>query len=354
MNSEEKNKEASFEEAPVSSDEIQAEAQRRLDSGGCGVCGRAVFIDTCSDCGVGVAFSRTVLTHVLAGEPTSSFILSEKPTVRKSLRASVDAELLIASHKSRLGIRKIDDVLPSVAAEYVKQMLPYIQKSLKRAGLVRAGLPSFTVGKFNACVRTKADILTTISIEKYLQKHRRELGTQFFTHVDLFTRTLTYYGATPAREAIAVKILRGKGASEPELTEALSDSALRREIRSKGKLERKQLVPPDDESFIEQTDDTIVIQISLKETPEGKRAEEDNFFACDLDRFSVINDQPSLILSHRSITAHKLALFSSHQNRRDFIFELMKLSPPERLRCIKSVESNALAGRIISAFTTSA
>lgn len=327
----------SFEEAPVQRAEIVATGHARLKNGTCPVCGPESFMRPCHICGVHHEFAKSVLGHYLEQEEESDYSIPQDSKIRKALRESFDADFLIKIQRSRLGVRKIDEVLPVVAAEYAKRLWPYIEQSLKREILVSKKLPSFTLGRFIPFPGNRTEAQTIMSVERLLRRHRKELGSDSLSNIEVFTKALNYYAKSERRSNAVRTTLLERGASAQEIEEAISDCNLLQKIESRNRRERY----PDEaqkERPIWKPGDPIGFELMISEPNEKERQiQAANLFADGLHHLAIINSKPAIIISHCSVNPWKVISFNTLLGRRSFIGAMLELEPQKRLRKIQNL-----------------
>ena len=334
-----------FEEAIFSEEEIREAGSVRLTTYLCAVCGAEnspLRSDACDGCGLGIAFGREALTHLVQGGAQDSFILPHDKALRKSFRSSSGAELVLELEKSRFGLRRMDDYLPLAVAVYAARLFPYMHLSLKSDLLERRGMGKLLLGKFRVAVGSPGQIKTQVSVFRHLRKHKRELGISFASNVHVFARTMFFYGKTEEKRATLLSTLVERGATLEEITEAKEEETLLSEMREQHKADIRQLLLPKTNSLVllsEEADEGVSFRLSLKQSPEEKRAFAENIFADDIPLDSW-EGKPVVFLFHSSISPHKVVLFDSLAVRRAFVRQLLKLAPAPRLKHLETLSSD--------------
>lgn len=339
----------SFEEAPVERSEIIAAGRARLKSGTCPVCGPESFMRPCHNCGVHQEFAKSVLGHYLEQEEESDYSIPADSKIRKALRESFDADFLIKIQKSRLGVRKIEEVLPVVAAEYAKRLWPYIKQSLKREILVGRKLPSFTLGRFIPVPGNRTEAVTKMSVERLLRRHRKELGSDSLSNIEVFTKAFDYYAKSERRSNAVRATLLERGASTLEIEEAIAERNLLQKIES---INRQERYPEEvqKEKPIWKPGDPISFELRISEpTEEELQIQAANLFADGLHHLSIIDKKPVIIVTHTSVNPWKIISFRSLPERRSFIEGMLALDPKTRLEKIQNLTSGE-NGLLVSDF----
>lgn len=327
----------SFEEALVERNEIVAAGRARLKSGTCPVCGTESFMRPCHTCGVHHEFAKSVLGHYLEQEEEFDYSIPADSKIRKALRESFDADFLIKIQKSRLGVRKIDEVLPVVAAEYAKRLWPYIKQSLKREILVGRKLPSFTLGRFIPFPGNRTEALTAMSVERLLRRHRKELGSNSLSNIEVFTKAFDYYAKSERRSNAVRATLLERGASTLEIEEAIAECNLLHKIESRNRQERCS-EEAQNEKPIWKTGNPIGFELRISEpAKEELHIQVTNLFADGLRHLTIHDGKPSLIIAHSSVNPCKIISFESQSARRSFIEAMLTIEPKKRLREIQNL-----------------
>jgi GIY-YIG catalytic domain len=333
---------SSFEEAFVSEKEIILEGKKRQETHFCQTCGETSYQAICPRCGVHEHFARVCLQQLVDGGSPESFAIPGSPKIVKSFRASRDVEFLIGIQKSRLSTRRTDDVLPTVASEYFGRLLPYVRQSLKRDVLVGKKLPCFTLGSFRGYAGSKLNATTVIAVERMLRRRRSELGLNSLSNIEVFTEVLRYYGRNKAKEAVSIETLRGRGASEQEIMEALEDAALHRQIEEMHSKELAQLFCGKNcSSAFAATESGLIINLSYVRSPEEEQIYRENLLPNNLGHMGVVGDKPALHVNHEGIFPPKTIIFGSLTSRRQFISHALTLSLEKRREFVAGISEKA-------------
>lgn len=326
----------SFVESSITQEELVAEGQWRLAHpthpyfldlpGECPVCG-----EVCS-CQVDAVFGRSVLEHFLSGGVSADYVLGESRELRKSLQTSVDASWLISLAKENMDVCKTDETLPVVAVQYVERLTPFIERSLRRSVLAKKGLPSFSQGRLRIVPGPKSDILVSVAVAKAFRRARRELGETLSSRVNVFHQLLETYGTNPARAQTTINLLTVRGASTEELTEALADADLRRELAAADLRELGMLTA------------------AFPDRDEREWAWNQRLLAGDLRNWNSTNGAPDILVSKVGPSPSiRVVIFPSLAARRDYVRELLALDPVTRLMSVrKAVTGKRLEVRDIS------
>lgn len=331
-----------FKEAEVPEVDILAEARTRLSDwrslGICPACGRESLQTPCASCGVAHKFGEAVLAHYVTKESVEAFELPWTGRLARHFRLSRDSDYFIDLVKSRLGSAgKIPDIVPVVAIQYAKRLLPYMHASLRRAALVRRGEPTFSLGRFNPCTSSKSDMRWEISINRHLRRNRNSLGVSFAQSVEVYRWAFSKIQESDASSLnLTDQILIKNGASRLELDEAAKDAFVIQRLEAIADEENKKYSPQEPEPLATPNDEqTVVFEITFSSEP--NKAYDDNLFADQLRHLTAIGDKPQLILIHSAISPDHLLVveFDTHNIRRDFINHLAGITPPERLLYLK-------------------
>ena len=332
-----------FKEAEVPEVDILAEARTRLSDwcslGICPACGRESLLTPCASCGVAHKFGEAVLAHYVTKESVEAFELPWIGRLARHFRLSRDSDYFIDLVKSRLGSAgKIPDIIPVVAIQYAKRLLPYMHASLKRAALVRRGEPTFSLGRFNPCTSSKSDIRWEISINRHLRRNRKSLGVSFAQSVEVYRWAFSRIQQSDGSSLyLTDQILIKNGASRLELDEAAKDAFVIQRLEIIADEERKKLLPQEPEPPATPKDEqAVVFEITFSLEP--NKVYDENLFADGLRYFSANGDKPQLVLIHSSISLDQILMveFDSHSLRRDFVNRLASISPSERITYLQN------------------
>lgn len=330
--------------------EIQEAGTRRLSSDSCGVCGSGTppyCTEICDWCGVGIAFGREVLAHLVERGLQEPFSPRVTPALKKSLKSSSGVESLFALEKSRLGVRRADDVLPSIVDSYTAKLFPYIRQSLQRDLLESRGLGRYSLGRLWVLDNSPEQIKAKISSFKYLRKHKREFEAGVSSRVSVLGKTLFFYGNTEARQSAVLEAFIECKLSQNEISEAKEEAILLSEVRRHQELESQQFSPQGDAGNFPLTESNCVAAANSAaalplDFPSSSLA---GYCAGEFEsHMDSWQGKPVVFLFHGSIKPYKFVLFNSLSDRRSFVRRMLSFTPQQRLKHLQDLVTDLTLG----------
>lgn len=339
-----------FEEAAVSDDKILAEAKERLaqnDRFNCPVCECPSSGLVCLKCGISKGFGRAALTHFVSQDEFEAFTLPGTARAAKDFRECRAASIYVNLMKSRTGRdKRIAEILPLAAIQYLTRLLPFLRASLRRSVLIKRKEPSFSLGRFIAYVGRSADVRLEINLNRHLRQHRKEMSTNSVRHIEVFRSAIVALsGRECAAQPLIEKLLLMRGATSAELDEAARDALLIRQLNDISNAEY-QLRTPDTTGSVSVFNDEKGAGFKIVGSDESVETHQHNLFASELTHFIAHDDRPAFMLMHDGVKSDCIITiaFAAHGTRRDFISALAGKSTGERVISLRETIVNGGAG----------